>query len=428
MNYLVIGYSLSGKSATKLLAKKGHRVFVYDDKVEILGDLPLGAIKLPQVDDQVLKVIDTCVISPGVKFSSPVMQKIKEKQIKIIGELELGYSYIKGKLLAITGTNGKTTAVSLLNHIIGDCALVGNVGNPITSHIQAKKLVCEVSSFQLCSIDTFRPKIAGITYIDSDHLDYHSSTEEYIEAKYNIAKNMTKKDFLVLNADDPISMKLAFLTKAKVYTFSTKGVCRGTFVRDGKIYFIKKYKEEYIMDVSSIKLLGEHNIANVLLVITMAKLFGIKSKVIKQKIESFEGLQHRLQVVSKIDGVTYINDSKATNISATKVALNAVGEKCILLVGGSDKGYEYDELIKDLSVKKLIVFGAVKQKLIDACSRCNYDNYLEADNLYFAVSLAKVMAIEGDTGLLSPASASFDEFINYEERGRKFEEYVKDKD
>lgn len=442
MNYLVIGYGKSGRAVVKALQNKNNKVFVYDENLtqdyEVKETLIEGNERekrkskapnfdvtfLPKITDKILASIDECIISPAVKLDSPIMQKIKSLGIKVIGELEFGARLSRGRLLAITGTNGKTTAVTLLGHVIKGSSVVGNIGEPITLHPKDKVLVCEVSSFQLSSIDKFRPKIAGITYIDSDHLDYHKTTQNYINAKYNIAKNMTKKDFLVLNADDPVSMHLALKTNATIYAFSTKDICRGAYAKDGKVYFTKKYKPQYIMDIKDIPLIGEHNLQNVLLCIAMARLMHISPKVIRSKIMSFRGLKHRLEKIATIDNVTYINDSKATNISATKVALCSIKDNIILLVGGSDKGYEYDELIKGLKVKKLIIFGAVKQKIIGACKRNNFGNYVVADWLFDAVCLAKTIAKIGDTVLLSPASASHDEFKNFEERGCKFEEYV----
>lgn len=429
MNYLVVGLGKSGMSATKFLLGQNHNVFLYDndsDKYEeIKNDKNLDkAIFVTNLNKKLLAQIDVCVISPAVNLDSDIMKKIYHMGIKVIGELELGASFCRGELLAITGTNGKTTAVTLLGSIIKGSKTVGNIGEPISGHTKDKKLVAEVSSFQLMTIDKFRPHIAGITYIDSDHLDYHKTKENYIKAKYNIAKNMGPKDYLVLNSEDPISMHLALETKAKVYAFSLHDECKGAYVKDGKIYFVKRFRPRYVMDTKDIKLYGEHNLANVLLCITMARLAGVSIKRIRQQVSTFRGLEHRLEEIAKIDNVTYIDDSKATNISATLVALKSIKGSTILLAGGSYKGYEYDELIQSLNVKKLIIFGAVKDKLQAACKRNNFDNYAVADKLFDAVELAKSMAKDGDIVLLSPASASHDEFKNYIERGEKFEEYV----
>lgn len=428
MNYLVVGYNISGKSAAKLLKQKGHKVYVYDSSEKAKNNIQADRFEyVKQINKTVLNNIDVCVVSPSIRPDSDLVKTIKNAGIKLIGELELGYQNYKGKLYAITGTNGKTTATVLLSHLFGTKApAVGNIGVPITDKIKAKKLVCEVSSFQLTSIEKFRPNIAGITYIGCDHIDYHGSIDEYINAKYNIAQNMKGKDKLVLNASDAASMKLTFMAKCKVWTFSSAGKCRGAYVEDGKIYFIKSKKPQYIMDVKDIKLLGKHNIENVLMVIAMARLAGLSPKVIRKGVSTFYGLPHRLKVVACIDGVTYINDSKATNISATQVAIKSVGENIILLLGGSDKGYEYDELIKDLTVKKVIAFGGIKEKLENTFARCNFQNYLVADNLQQAVTLAKTIAKAGDNVLLSPASASHDQFQNYEQRGEAFEKCVFD--
>lgn len=429
MNYLIIGFERSGISATSLLINKKQNVFVYDSDNKkyqnAQGNKAFEKVTfVKKLSAEMLKTIDICVVSPAVRLDSEIMQKIYRMGIKVIGELELGVLFCRGELLAITGTNGKTTAVTLLGDIIKGSKTVGNIGEPITSHTKDKKLVAEVSSFQLVTIDKFRPHIAGITYIDSDHLDYHKTKENYIKAKYNIAKNMGRKDYLVLNSEDPISMHLALETKAKVYAFSLHDECKGAYVKDGKIYFVKRFRPRYVMDTKDIKLYGEHNLANVLLCITMARLAGVPIKRIRQQVSAFRGLEHRLEEIANIGNVTYIDDSKATNISATLVALKSVKGSTILLAGGSDKGYEYDELVQSLNVKKLIIFGAVKDKLIQACKRNNFDNYAVADKLFDAVELAKSIAKDGDIVLLSPASASHDEFKNYIERGEKFEEYV----
>ncbi len=429
MNYLVVGYNISGKSASKLLKQKGHNVFVYDTnenaKKIVKGD---GFRFVSSINKAVLSTIDECVISPSVRPDSDLVKVLKNAGIKVIGELELGFQNYSGKVYAITGTNGKTTATALLSHVFGKkVPAVGNIGLPITSATAAKKLVCEVSSFQLTSIEKFRPNIAGITYIGCDHIDYHGSIDEYINAKYNIAQNMKGRDKLVLNANDKESMKLSLLAKCRVWTFSSKGKCRGAYVENGKIYFIKNKKPQYIMETKDIKLIGKHNLENVLMVVAMARLAGVTAKNIRNRVSTFYGLNHRLKKVACIDGVTYINDSKATNISATKVAVESVGENIILLVGGSDKGYEYDKLLHNLKVKKIIAFGGVKEKLVEAFARCNFTNYLVADTLKAAVTLAKTIAKDGDNVLLSPASASHDEFENYEQRGEVFEKCVFDK-
>ncbi len=426
MNYLVVGFGISGKSAAKFLKSKNHIVYVYDSNEkrakEIKGE---GYLLVKDLSKAFLDTIDVCIISPSVRPNSDLVKAIKNSGIKVIGELELGYQNYHGKLLGITGTNGKTTATALLSHLFGAKALgLGNNGTPFTSHLGVKIAVCEVSSFQLCSIEKFRPKIAGITYIGCDHIDYHGSEDEYIEAKYNIAKNMRKGDCLVLNADDKNSMKLSLSAKCKVWTFSTKGKCKGSYAENGKIYFIKKNKPQYIMDTKDIKLLEEHNLKNILMVIVMARLMGLSAKKIAKGVSTFYGLDHRLKKVACIDGVTYINDSKATNISATKVAIESIKDNIILLVGGSDKGYEYDELVENLNVKKLIVFGGVKDKIVEALNRANFSNYLVADNLKEGIALAKAIAKNGDNVLLSPASASHDEFENFEQRGAFFEKCV----
>ena len=302
------------------------------------------------------------------------------------------------------------------------------VCSKISKETRKDVFACEVSSFQLESITTFRPKIAAILNIDIDHIDRHKTKKAYTEVKYKIAKNMKKKDFLLLNKNCAISAKLAETAKCKVYFFDTERECLGAYMKEGSV-FINLHKSKNspvkIMDVNEIQLAGRHNYENVLCASLMAYLYGVKSKYIKKAVSEFVLPHHRTQKVDVIDGVTYINDSKATNIGATLAALKSIKEPINLILGGSDKGYDYRPLFKAMpkNVVRIAVTGAVADKIIEACG--GFKHITKVKTLKDAVKLLKSKAKEGEVVLLSPASASFDEFSGYTERGRKFCEYVR---
>ena len=425
---LVVGYGKSGKSAKRLLKKMGYRVIVVeDDKSE----------KYFSLRDSLFQGLSLIVVSPGVSVDSDVFMKAKQNNIKVIGEFELGCNQIFGDLIAITGTNGKTTVTTLIYEIIksefDDVFVGGNIGIPVSSFClktqSNSKTVLEVSSFQLETIDKFKPHIALILNITPDHLNYHKSMENYSKAKFNIFKNQNEQDFLIVNKDDEFLMGQDYSScKSKIYYFSTKGKCNGCYESKGSIYFFDGENQTFIMKTSDICLIGKHNLENVLASILSGILSGIAPDKIAQAVHNFKGLEHRLEYVANIENVRFINDSKATNISSTIVAMQAIKEPATLILGGSDKGYDFDELFINMpvNIKRIVVIGETKSRILFASKKYKKCENYSADNFKDAVYLAYMLTrFKGGVVLLSPACASFDMFTNFEERGKIFKKYVK---
>ena len=438
-NILIYGLGLSGRAALKLLYTEKSRFFLFDDNLDKSENL-LSGIKglknifvLQKLTKDMIDEIDLIVLSPGVSVDRPVLNYAKTKNKRIVGELELGFLSCKNDFLCVTGTNGKTTTINLLGAILIEskkpCSVVGNVGVPVCSKISKETrkhiFACEVSSFQLESITTFRPKIAAILNIDSDHIDRHKTKKAYIDAKFGIAKNLKKKDFLILNKNCTASLKLAQNVKCKVYFFDTEKECAGAYIKEGSVFVNVHKNTVKIMDVSEIQLMGSHNHENILCASLMAYLYGVKPKYIKKAVSEFVLPHHRIEKVDVINGITYINDSKATNIGATLAALKSIKEPVNLILGGSDKGYDYRPLFKHMpkNVVRIAVTGAVADKIMEASG--GFKNITKLKTLKDAVKFLKSKAKEGEVVLLSPASASFDEFSGYTERGQKFCEYVR---
>ena len=428
MKALVVGYGISGKSAKKLLKKMGYKVTVIeDDKSE----------KYYKLRDRLFIGLSLIVVSPGVKPDCEIILKAKENKIRVVGEFELGAYQVFGKTIAITGTNGKTTVTTLTHEIIKsqekDCFIGGNIGIPVSSFAYKttakSKTILEVSSFQLETIDKFKPHIAAILNISKDHLNYHKTIDNYIKAKLNIFKNQDEKDYLILNKDDQLLMRQDFSScKAQIYYFSTKNKCKGCYEKGGNIYFFDGKNTTLIMKTEDVCLIGKHNLENALAAILSGVLSGITPENIANCVHNFKGLEHRLEYVAKKENVTFINDSKGTNNSSTIVAMNAIKEQTTLILGGSDKGYEFDELFVNmpLNIKRIIAIGETKHKIIKASKKYKKcDNYL-ASTMKEAVPLAyKLTKTTGGVVLLSPACASFDMFKSYEERGKVFKKLVK---
>ena len=429
---LIWGLGKSGRGVLSYLLDTSNLIFLFDDNgVNKEWAQNYNVFVIEKMTKQIAESMDIIVISPSVKINELLKYAIS-KGVQVMPELEFAYRNCKNTFYAITGTNGKTTTTSILGHIVS-CAkrrvtVAGNIGVAVSSVIskQTKKdaFVCEVSSFQLENIDRFKPHIAAITNITVDHLDFHKTFKNYISAKYKIAKNMTIHDYLVLNKDCNISQKI--ISPAQRYYFGFEKL-KGTYCIDNTIYFSDK-KTTKIIDVKDIKLLGRHNIENIMCAITMAMLMKIKPKIIKKAISSFEALPHRLQQVACINGVTFINDSKATNIDSTITAINSMVKSTHLILGGSDKGYEFDEIFKsDLSnVIQIYAYGATASKIVEAAKRQNYLNITSYKCLKDAVMASFDNARDNEVVLLSPATASFDEFENYVDRGLSFEKYCKE--
>lgn len=432
---LVLGLARSGFSAAKLLHDLGALVTVNDGKPfaenpEAQDLLALGVKVI--TGSHPIELLDEgfslVVKNPGIPYSQPLVQKALEKKIPVITEVELAYQISEAPIIGITGTNGKTTTTTMIANVLnagmqkGQALLSGNIGFPASSVAQTAKaedrLVMELSSFQLMGIDTLRPKIAVITNIYEAHIDYHGSRPEYVLAKWRLQQRMTADDYLVINWNQPELEALSAKSKAQIIPFSTKEKVAGAYMLDGILY----YKEEVIMAADELGVPGDHNIENALAAIAVGKLCDMLNEAIKQALQTFTGVPHRTQYVTTINQVKFFNDSKATNILATEMALGGFdNEKLILLAGGLDRGNSFDDLVPALKgLKAIVLFGETKEKLAAAAQAAGVKTIEMTDNVETAVPLAFSLSAAGDTILLSPANASWDQYPNFEVRGDKF--------
>jgi len=439
---LVVGLGKSGVAAAHFLQQRGARVTVSDSKAEaqlrseIPGLLENGiVVETGGHGERTFRDQELIVISPGVPYDVPQLVQARQLGVPVIGEVELGSRFLQGKIVAITGSNGKTTTTTLTGEILehgGKEVLVGgNIGRPVIAMAPESKPetwnVLEISSFQLETIEKFRPHIAAILNITADHLDRHRSMETYIAAKARVFENQSQEDFAVLNADDAVCAELGKkLKRPRVAWFTRKhnDLESGAFVRGGKIFVRNVAKEAEIMPVSEIPLKGAHNLENVLAAVCMAALAGCAPERIREAVRDFKAVEHRLEFVATIHGVQYYNDSKATNVDATIKAIESFPSNLHLVLGGKDKGSDYT-VLKDLlreRVKRVYTIGAAAEKIesqIAGAAPIEPTGTLEA-----AVRRAAELAQPGDIVVLAPACASFDQFENYEHRGRVFKQAV----
>ena len=436
---LVVGLGKSGAASALFLKSRGARVTVSDSKPEaelqseILPLLEHGiAVETGGHGDRTFRGQDLIVVSPGVPFDAPLLVQARSLGEPVIGEIELAAQFLPGPIAAITGANGKTTTTTLAGEILaaGFPALVGgNIGTPAISFVGRAKpetwIVLEVSSFQLETIVTFRPRIAVILNITPDHLDRHKTFANYVNAKTRIFENQRAEDFAVLNADDPTTAALAERTRAQLFWFSRKKeVEKGAFLRDGRIVFRDGHGEREIMPAAEIPLKGAHNLENVLAGIAVGCIAGCEPASIREVVRKFQEVEHRLEFVTKIDGVDYYNDSKATNVDATIKALESFPAGVHLILGGKDKGSDYT-VLNDLlrqRVKRVYTIGAAAAKIESQIQGAV--EFEHSETLEKAIRRARELATPGDVVLLAPACASFDQFQNYEHRGRVFKEAV----
>jgi UDP-N-acetylmuramoylalanine--D-glutamate ligase len=437
---LVVGLGKSGVASALFLKSRGARVTVSDSKPEaelrdeILLLLEHGiTVETGGHGDRTFRGQDLIVVSPGVPFDAPQLSQARTLGEPVIGELELAAQFISGPIVAITGANGKTTTTSLAGEILAAGKLPtlvgGNIGTPaITFADQATPqtwVVLEVSSFQLETIATFRPRIAVILNITPDHLDRHKTFANYVNAKARIFENQQASDFTVLNADDATTANLAGRTPAQLFWFSrSKAMERGAFVREAQIVFRDGHGERAIMPLAAVPLKGAHNLENVLAGVTIGMLAGCEPEQIDAAVRNFKAVEHRLEFVTRIAGVEYYNDSKATNVDATIKALESFPANIHLILGGKDKGSDYtvlNDLLRE-RVKRVYTIGAAAEKIeshIQGAVEVNHSETLET-----AIRRASELAVAGDIVLLAPACASFDQFQNYEHRGRVFKKTV----
>jgi UDP-N-acetylmuramoylalanine--D-glutamate ligase len=437
---LVVGLGKSGIASALFLADQGARVAVSDTKSEeelhheipLLLDHGIG-VEAGYHGERTFKEQELIVISPGVPSDVPQLIQARQAGIPVIGEVELAARYLKGHIVAITGSNGKTTTTALTGTIIaagGKHRLVGgNIGTPAISFVASAThdswIVLEVSSFQLETIETFRPEIAVVLNVTPDHLDRHHSFENYAAAKARIFENQTAGDFAVLNADDATCAAMAPQTRAAVYWFSRQHRSeRGAFVRDDSIIWRDASTERVIMPASEIALKGAHNVENVLAAISAGMLAGVAPADIRRAVADFKAVEHRLEYVTTVSGVAYYNDSKATNVDATVKALESFPGRIHLILGGKDKGSDYTALNHLLGerVKRVYTIGAAARKIESQIKGAPVVTSGTIDN---AVRQAHEFATDGDIVLLAPACASFDQFVSYEHRGRVFKDLVR---
>ena len=438
-NTLVVGLARSGVSAANLLHKLGANVTVTDEKgedelLENIKRLSKGvSLKLGGHDSVNINEIDLTIISPGVPWDSPFLNKLRRKGIRIMSEVEFAFQQLQAPFIAITGTNGKTTTTTLTGDMLkrgGKKVFVGgNIGNPLCEEVlnggNSELVLSEISTFQMEGIETFKPYISAILNITPDHLDRHESMDEYIELKKRVFINQDENDYMILNLDDEIAAGFSTEVRGKKVFFSRlKEVENGAFVREDKIIFKNDGREETVCSLKDLKLIGVHNIENTLASVAISGICGISGKIMRDVISEFKGIKHRMELVREIRGIRFINDSKGTNVGATVKSLQSFNEPIILIAGGKDKGSDYlplKGLIED-RVKFLILIGDAKKKI--AKSLNGFKNKIEADTLENAVKEGYKRAKNGDIVLLSPACASFDMFRDYEDRGEQFKEIV----
>ena len=437
---LVVGLGKSGAASALFLKSRGARVTVSDSKPEaelqneIMPLLEQGiALETGGHGERTFREQDLIVVSPGVPFDSPQLVQARNLGEPVIGEIELASRFLRGQIVAITGANGKTTTTSLAGEIVkaGNLPTLvgGNIGTPAISFVERATdqtwIVLEVSSFQLETIESFQPRIAVILNITPDHLDRHGSFANYVNAKARIFENQRPDDFAVLNLDDATTAGLADRVRGELFWFSRKKtVENGAFVRGGAIFFRKGRDENEIMPLSEIPLKGTHNLENVLAGISIGFLAGCRPEQIRDAVRKFRAVEHRLEFIAKIDGVEYYNDSKATNVDATIKALESFPANIHLILGGKDKGSDYT-VLNDLlrqRVKRVYTIGAAAAKIESQIQGTAVEH---AETLENAVRIASESARSGDIVLLAPACASFDQFQNYEHRGRIFKEVVR---
>lgn len=443
-NITVFGLDRSGLAVVKLFDELGANLLVTDLKSEDelrnqVDELRGRSIEyvLGGHDEWCLEKADLIVISPGVPLDIPILREARTRGILIIGELEIASSVCSCPIVAITGTKGKSTTTSLIGEMLSaseqfaNVHVAGNIGVPLSQVVSKTSsddiAVVEASSFQLETTETFRPKISVILNISPDHLDRHKSMENYIAAKKKTFANQTADDYTVLNANHPIVREFAQETKAKQIFFCSedKENFVGVFTRNGEI--VSNFENEFrsICTVDEIKLPGKHNLENVLAAVSVGLILGVTPDFIRQAILNFTGLEHTFEFVSEIDGVKFINDTKATNVEATRVALETASKPIMLIMGGYDKGNDYSpliELVKD-KVKGLILLGPNTAKIEESLGR--YTQIWHCKTMDDAVKLAYSRSSHGDTVLLSPANASFDLFEDYRDRGNQFKEAVR---
>jgi UDP-N-acetylmuramoylalanine--D-glutamate ligase len=442
---LVFGAAKSGISATRLLQKQGAHVFLFDsntkltdndfhDKFDIYHNFQLVTGDLPE---NIIDTLDLLVISPGIAIDHPEVERMKAKNIEVWGEIELAYRFAKGRVIGITGTNGKTTTTTLVGEIMNtffeEVYVVGNIGNPYTDiAMEATEqaiTVIELSSFQLETIHEFKPDVSTILNITPDHLNRHHTMDNYIGMKENVAKNQTMSELCVLNYEDETLREMAKRLKTRILFFSSARILTdGIYLEGEDIFYSVNGEKINVCNVNELRILGKHSYENVMAAVGIAITMGIPMKYIHKAITNFQAVEHRIEYVETIKGVTYYNDSKGTNPDASIKAVQAMKSPTIVIGGGYDKKIPFDDWIEsfDQKVKYLVLLGQTRDQIAETAKRHGFHNIIMVNSLHDAVKVSAEKAESGDAVLLSPACASWGMFENYEERGRLFKEYVRE--
>jgi len=437
---LVVGLARTGVATALFCAERGARVAATDTRsADELGDCVSKLrhagvqLQLGGYSDAILHGQELVVPSPGVPADAPLLTQARDQKITVWSEIELASWFLHGRLIGITGSNGKTTTTTLVDHILRHAGfatvLAGNIGTPLIAQVnktaEGTVSVAELSSFQLELIETFRPSIAVLLNLTADHLDRHKTFSAYAAAKARIFENQIEEDAAILNLDDAASREIV-PSRPQVFWFSRKtNVEQGAFVSNGKLIFRRNNKEEEILNCDEISLPGAHNLENVLAASIVARLAGVQSAQIAEAVHAFAGVEHRIEFVAEIHGARYYNDSKATNVDATLKALEAFPGRIIVILGGKDKASDYSplrELLRERTILALLI-GSVAEKIERQIAGSVAIE--RAGTLERAVQIATCTAQPGDVVLLAPACASFDQFQNYEHRGRVFKELVR---
>ena len=443
---IVAGTGKSGISATKLLVNHGVKVYLFDENKdrdieaikEKTGDSELVQIELGELGEDALSSSQLMVISPGIPVDAPFTDVVRNAGIPIWSEIELAYHYGKGKIAAITGTNGKTTTTALVGEIVkahnAKTIVVGNIGIPYTELCDTtdddSDTVAEISSFQLETVIDFHPNVSAILNLTPDHLNRHYTFKNYGNVKFSITKNQTMDDVTVLNYDDEHTRAMGEKAKEHchvVYFSRLEKPAGGVYLEDGDIILEDGDKKINVLAIKDLKLMGAHNVENVLAAVGISYYMGVPVDVIRDVATSFKAVAHRIEYVDTVDGVAYYNDSKGTNPDAAIKGIQAMVAPTFLIGGGYDKGSEYDEWIEafDGKVKWLVLIGQTAQKIADCAKRHGFNSIIFEENLQDAVAYCHENAVDGDAVLLSPACASWGQFDNYEQRGDMFKEYVR---
>ena len=443
---IVAGTGKSGISATNLLVKHGVKVYLFDENKdrdtdaikEKTGNSELVQIELGELGADALSSSQLMVISPGIPVDAPFTDVVRNAGIPIWSEIELAYHYGRGKIAAITGTNGKTTTTALVGEIVkahnAKTIVVGNIGIPYTELCDTtdddSDTVAEISSFQLETVIDFHPNVSAVLNLTPDHLNRHYTFENYGNVKFSITKNQTMDDVAVFNYDDEHTRAMGEKAAAYchvVYFSRLEKPAGGVYVDDGDIILEDGDRKINVLALKDLKLLGAHNVENVLAAVGISYYMGVPVDTIRDVATSFKAVAHRIEYVDTIDGVSYYNDSKGTNPDAAIKGIQAMVAPTFLIGGGYDKGSEYDEWIEafDGKVKWLVLIGQTAQKIADCAKRHGFNSIIFEENLQDAVAYCHENAVDGDAVLLSPACASWGQFDNYEQRGDMFKEYVR---